>query len=472
MMQKSIVALLLAVVAAEESAKDGSIYIIRHGEKNSKGDLSDTGEKRAKYIATIFPGSEFNKPGALFAGHYSHGTPQRTLHTVQPTADHLHLKVDDSIKNEDHSGAAKAFLKEAAKGKVVLAAWEHCNIRKTCYALASESMCDKAFMRHAKSDCGWWEDCDGCSDHYDGVVILTVKHGKVTAVEHHHEDFHHHDHFKSNFNATMAEEAPWKYARGYKRRQIDENEVIEVATITEEDKKNAPSAVDWSQKGATTPVKNQGQCGSCWAFSTTEGIESATFMATGKLPNLSTQQIISCDKQDDGCNGGDPATALAYVEKAGGLDTSADYPDKSHNSGSTGRCTWDKKETVKVTAWKYAIKPCTSGKCKNQDEDALAAALAKYGPISICVNAETWDSYQSGIYKHKCSGAANALDHCVQLVGYDRSGSTPYWKVRNSWTTSWGESGFIRLPFGKNACGVADEAYIITATTTSENVVV
>jgi hypothetical protein len=93
MMKKLIVVLALAVTAAEGKGKDGSIYIIRHGEKNSKGDLSHTGQARARYIATIFPGSEFNKPSALFAGRYSDGEPQRTLHTIQPTADNLGLKV-------------------------------------------------------------------------------------------------------------------------------------------------------------------------------------------------------------------------------------------------------------------------------------------------------------------------------------------------------------------------------------------
>jgi len=258
------------------------------------------------------------------------------------------------------------------------------------------------------------------------------------------------------------------YKRGYVR--MPRNGVAEVdLSLTEEERVNAPSAIDWSEKGATSPIKNQGDCGSCWAFSTTEGIESAVYRATGTMPDLSTQQIISCDSSDYGCNGGDPATALDYVQKAGGLDTSKDYPDKSHLHGKSGKCHWDEKVTAKVTGWKYAIPPCSSGNCKKQDEVALAAALAKYGPLSICVNAASWDPYTSGVLEGECSGAARELDHCVQLVGYDRSGSSPYWKVRNSWGTSWGENGFIRLPFGKNACGVADEAYIINATLTSDS---
>jgi len=190
-MLKTIVGgvLALAVVEAEGSALDASIYIIRHGEKNSEGDLSTIGKNRAKYIATIFPGSKFNKPDALFASHYSGGTPQRTKHTLQPIADTLGLQIDNTIYNSDHSGAAKAILAKVQKGHTVLAAWEHCNIRETCYALAPDSMCDAAFTTKSVSDCDWWEVCDHCSDHYDGVVSLTVANGKVTAVEHHHEYF-------------------------------------------------------------------------------------------------------------------------------------------------------------------------------------------------------------------------------------------------------------------------------------------
>merc|ERR1712146_841571 len=81
------------------------------------------------------------------------------------------------------------------------------------------------------------------------------------------------------------------------------------------------------------------------------------------------------------------------------------------------------------------------------------AALAADGPLSICVNAESWNGYYGGVLSGSCSGAYNKLDHCVQLVGYDTTASTPYWKVRNSWGTYWGENGFIRLPMGENACG-------------------
>jgi C1A family cysteine protease len=258
-----------------------------------------------------------------------------------------------------------------------------------------------------------------------------------------------------------------KYARGFVRMPRESNAAVEVAEITDEMWAAAPDSLDWSAKGATTPVKDQGQCGSCWAYSATEGIESGLFMASGKLEKLSEQQIVSCDKTDGGCDGGDLPTAFDYVKKAGGIDTQSDYPDSSSDSGKTGRCkSFEKK--VKVTGYKYAIPPCDSGACKNQKESDLMAALNTYGPLSVCVNANDWDDYSSGVYKKKSSGKASMLDHCVQLVGYDKSEN--YWKVRNSWAADWGEDGFIRLPMGENACGIADEATYVTAEVASSAV--
>merc|ERR1712093_463698 len=100
----------------------------------------------------------------------------------------------------------------------------------------------------------------------------------------------------------------------------------------------------------------------------------------------------------------------------------------------------------------------------------MGAALAAHGPISVCVNAGAWSSYAGGILSEECSGAASQLDHCVQLVGYGEDGGQAYWKVRNSWADSWGEGGYIRLPFGVNSCGVADEATFVTASTVSVTV--
>lgn len=196
---------------------------------------------------------------------------------------------------------------------------------------------------------------------------------------------------------------------------------------------------------------------------------------------LSEQEIISCDKDEPdggGCDGGDLPTAFAWVIKAGGMDSMSDYPDSSARSGRTGKCTWSKKTVAKITNWTYAVHPCAydehakGGKCANQDEDGVKAALATFGPLSVCVNAGSWDFYEGGVLRGKCSGAWAKLDHCVQLVGYDTTASTPYWKVRNSWGKSWGEKGFIRLPMGENACGIADEVTYVKASPTNADDVI
>jgi C1A family cysteine protease len=262
---------------------------------------------------------------------------------------------------------------------------------------------------------------------------------------------------------------PRQYAKGFVR--MPRNDVVKVATITDEMRSAAPDRVDWTETaGAVSPVKDQAQCGSCWAFSATEGIEAGVFQTEGVVsPPLSPQQIVSCDKSDGGCNGGDLPTAFDYVEGAGGIDTEEDYPYSSQR-GRTGRCLGS-TPVVTVTDYAYGVAPCEGGACSGQDEDGLKAALATYGPLSVCVNAETWNSYYGGVFTDACSGSYNSLDHCVQLVGYDAAASTPYWKVRNSWGTSWGEGGFIRLPMGVNSCGIADEAMYVSASLTKTAVV-
>lgn len=202
------------------------------------------------------------------------------------------------------------------------------------------------------------------------------------------------------------------------------------------------TVVDWRTKGAVTEVKDQGQCGSCWAFSATEAIESYSFLHSGKLIALSPQQITSCDKVDGGCNGGNTETAYGYVVKAGGIETSADYPYTS-GGGNTGVCKFDSsKVAVKITGYK----PVAKG------ETNLKAALNN-GPVSVCLAADAFQSYRSGILK-SCPGQ---VDHCVQAVGYDDSNSPPYWIIRNSWATSWGEQGYIRVESGKDLCKISDD---------------
>uniref|UniRef100_A0A6B2LNZ1 Peptidase C1A papain C-terminal domain-containing protein n=1 Tax=Arcella intermedia TaxID=1963864 RepID=A0A6B2LNZ1_9EUKA len=130
---------------------------------------------------------------------------------------------------------------------------------------------------------------------------------------------------------------------------------------------------------------------------------------------------------------------------AGGLETDADYPYTAQG----GTCAFDKSK-VKVTIknWRYAT--------QNKSESEMMQATVNWGPLSICVDASSWQLYDGGIFM--ASDCTTNLDHCVQIVGYDTTAATPFWVVRNSWSDSWGENGFIRLQFGQDTCGLADEA--------------
>jgi len=231
--------------------------------------------------------------------------------------------------------------------------------------------------------------------------------------------------------------------------------------------------VDWRTKGLVTPVKDQGSCGSCWAFSATETVESAFLRSRGLDASLmlSEQEVVSCDTQDGGCNGGDLPSAFEYIQGAGGLASEKSYPYTSGNTGRNGNCKkFTPTDGTTPMKWYFATPECYYGGCRRQDEGAVARTLRDKGPLGICVNAENWQNYQSGVMnKHTCgSSAASAMDHCVQLVGYkgvstiyEESNAAAYWIVRNSWAADWGEEGFIRLKYGQNTCGVANEAMYV-----------
>jgi len=212
----------------------------------------------------------------------------------------------------------------------------------------------------------------------------------------------------------------------------------------------APDTFDWISQGKVTAVKNQEQCGSCWAFSATENIESVWMIAKSLTPAtmkpLAPQQIVDCDKRDGGCNGGDTITAFEYVIQAKGQDTEASYPYRAVNQA----CHFLPADVeTTISSYKYAT--------TTRNEDQMKTATATVAPLSICVDAAQWQFYKSGVMTPSQCGTS--LDHCVQIVGYDTTSTTaPYWNVRNSLGTGWGEKGFIRLEYGHNTCGCAIEA--------------
>jgi len=205
----------------------------------------------------------------------------------------------------------------------------------------------------------------------------------------------------------------------------------------------SPKSVDWRESGAVSAVKDQGQCGSCWTFSTTGVTESANFLhGDGKLTSLSEQELVSCEKDCYGCSGGLPSLAYQFLlsEHNGQIVTDEAYPYTS-GGGVTGTCEF--KDSMAVGATIAGVASIAS------DEDQMAAWMAENGPISIAVNAMPWQTYTSGVMTaSQC--AASQPDHAVLAVGV----TADYWIVKNSWATVWGEQGYIRLAYGTNTCNI------------------
>lgn len=205
-----------------------------------------------------------------------------------------------------------------------------------------------------------------------------------------------------------------------------------------------PDEVDWAAAGAVTAIKNQGQCGSCWAFSTTGSLEGVNFKKSGSLVSFSEQQLVDCSKSygNEGCNGGWMNSSFFYV-KDQGITTEAKYP--YHGVGSTCKYT----EADKV----FTVSDCTE--VTADKELALTAAVA-LNPVSVAIQANhlSFQLYKSGVYTGNCG---TKLDHGVLAVGYGTISGKKHFKVKNSWGATWGEKGFIyilREGDGKGKCGI------------------
>jgi hypothetical protein len=243
-------------------------------------------------------------------------------------------------------------------------------------------------------------------------------------------------------------------------------------------------SVNWRYTEAVTSIKNQGQCGSCWAFSATEAIESQMILGTGgKLAvSLSPQQITSCTPSTGqygclGCNGGFTEGAYEYLKGAPGLANAffIPYGQSLVETSATLSCPTEKVAAINgpmeqlqgsyatVEGYHYATPPCTSGGCTNQDLAKLKSAL-EHTPVSVCVNAGAWNDYVGGVLTSQACGPMGAAyqDHCVMATGFNVTAPTPYWIVRNSWSSTWGEEGYVYLEMAKNTCGLADDATIPT----------
>ncbi|KAK3184001.1 hypothetical protein Dsin_031287 [Dipteronia sinensis] len=240
----------------------------------------------------------------------------------------------------------------------------------------------------------------------------------------------------------------------FKGHMCSQNELI---SFKYENVTAVPSTMDWRKKGAVTPIKDQGQCGCCWAFSAVAAMEGITKLTTGKLVSLSEQELVDCDVKgvDEGCNGGLMDDAFKFIQQNKGLTTETNYP----YTGVDGTCSANKEANHAADINGFEDVPANN-------EKALLKAVASQ-PVSVAIDAggSDFQFYSSGVFTGECG---TELDHGVTAVGYgvDADG-TKYWLVKNSWGTSWGEEGYIRMQRGVAAkeglCGIAMVASYPTA---------
>lgn len=260
----------------------------------------------------------------------------------------------------------------------------------------------------------------------------------------------------NQFTDLTPEEFKAIYASGYNSYQSFGCNLVSIYETT-----NLPTSVDWTSKGVVSSIRDQGQCGSCWAFATTANAESVWAIATGNLVDLSEEYLVDCATgigyYNMGCNGGNPDSAFKYMIKNGQC-TESSYPYTSGSSGTSGACTKCTSAGVKFTGCSDVIP---------NDQLALKAAVAKQ-PVVVAIEADTryFQSYSSGILTDAVKCGTN-LDHAVEIVGYGTDNGIDYWKVRNSWGTSWGQSGYVLIQRSSSTndigvCGIAAEPSFIS----------
>jgi len=211
-----------------------------------------------------------------------------------------------------------------------------------------------------------------------------------------------------------------------------------------------PSTVDWRTKGAVTPVKDQGQCGSCWSFSATGSIEGSYFLSKGQLVSLSEQNLVDCSvsQGNNGCGGGLMDYAFDYVISNKGLDTEVSYP---YTATGPNTCEFN-AANVGATISSYTDIPSGS-------ESQLQVAVAQQ-PTSVAIDAShmSFQFYKTGVY-YESACSSSQLDHGVLAVGYGTDSSKDYWLVKNSWAATWGDKGYIKMSRNRsNNCGIATAA--------------
>jgi len=248
---------------------------------------------------------------------------------------------------------------------------------------------------------------------------------------------------ETQFTDLTNEEFKAMYVSGYK---APSQMLGDLPYLGEHDSEESSGSVDWTTKGAVTPVKDQGQCGSCWAFSTTGGLEGAWQISSGQLTSMSEQQFVDCDTSSAGCNGGNMGSAFGWAEKQN-VATESSYP----YTAKDGSC----KSSFSTAIPKGGVTGYKSvGSLFSKATVAKLQSAVDLNPVSIAIEADqsSFQHYTGGVLSQNCG---TNLDHGVLVAGYDSSAG--YWLVKNSWGSSWGENGYIRLSQTGNVCGILNQ---------------
>jgi len=278
------------------------------------------------------------------------------------------------------------------------------------------------------------------------VTRFDIFKNNLKKIEDHNSQGHSWNMTVNKFADLTSDEFKYKYTCYNKNKNFLRSNHIKLDNFDNLDE-SLPTSLDWTTKGVVTPVKDQASCGSCWAFSSISSIESAYAISTGKLVSLSEQQLVDCSTSfgNQGCSGGLFVPSFKYAEKTG-ICSEKDYPYKGTN-GKCKKCT----PVTKVNSYVEVIA---------NSESALQKAV-NIGPVSVAIEADTslFQLYHSGVINSVSCGYN--LDHGVEVVGWGTLNGTDYWKIKNSWGSSWGSNGYVLIARNtkdsRGMCGVAME---------------
>ncbi|XP_061377341.1 uncharacterized protein LOC133319187 [Danaus plexippus] len=242
--------------------------------------------------------------------------------------------------------------------------------------------------------------------------------------------------------SDLSKEEFIKYYTGLKRDRCTTTEHHKSTDLPKSFNITAPDQFDWRKKGVVSSVKNQRHCGSCWAFSAAANVESIHAIKTGKLIDVSEQQLLDCDKNDSGCSGGLPWNAMRYFVANGAMSLKS-YPYVAKE----GKCRYDSsKVEIRLKEYKHLEK---------LSEDQIKEHLYNIGPLSIAITSLGLAWYTGGILIEGCH-VSYTINHAVLLVGYGTENGVDYWIVKNSWSPDWGENGYFKMKRGVNCLSVTE----------------